>query len=294
MRAWPRSWSEPTGAARRLTTGSRPVTGVRRWRSPSASGAAAAHVTRPGPRLARPAARRGLGRSRSASLARPLEWGLGHHERAAPSLRMAVAGYDAREQLLSAWLSRSILCDALFSTGGFDEIERLAEGWDAPALAPLGPLPKGVAWYAAFVRMSRGRAEEAEPLLGRLRGDTALGPLMHHFDRLFTAFADASGGRVDFALDMVADSADQLAQHDPGNHAPFVAATRDHPDGHRQTRGRHGDLGQPREHEHAGRLRVPGQHVPVGARVAVRPGGKPGRGAGRTAARGAAAGQWGQ
>ena len=155
-----------------------------------------------------------------------LEWGLGHHERAAPSLRMAVAGYDAREQLLSAWLSRSILCDALFSTGGFDEIERLAEGWDAPALAPLGPLPKGVAWYAAFVRMSRGRAEEAEPLLGRLRGDTALGPLMHHFDRLFTAFADASGGRVDFALDMVADSADQLAQHDPGNHAPFVAATR--------------------------------------------------------------------
>ncbi len=52
-----------------------------------------------------------------------LEWGLGHHERAIPSLREAVAGYDARDQPLSAWLARSILCDALFSTGGFDEIE---------------------------------------------------------------------------------------------------------------------------------------------------------------------------
>ncbi|HYI38239.1 MAG TPA: BTAD domain-containing putative transcriptional regulator [Thermoleophilaceae bacterium] len=155
-----------------------------------------------------------------------LEWGLGHHERAIPSLREAVAGYDTRDQLLSAWLARSILCDALFSTGGFDEIERLAEGWDAPGLAPLGSLPKGVAWYSAFVRMSRGRAEEAEPLLALLRGDAALGPLMHHFDRLFTAYAEASRGQVDVALDMVAESADQLAQHDPGNHAPFVAATR--------------------------------------------------------------------
>jgi len=155
-----------------------------------------------------------------------LEWGCGHHERAVPSLREAVAGYDAREELLSAWLARSILCDALFSIGGFDEIERLAEGWDAPGLAPLGPLPKGVAWYAAFVRMSRGRAEQAEPLLTRLRGDTALASLMHHFDRLFTAYTEASRGQVDFALGMVADSADELAQHDPGNHAPFVAATR--------------------------------------------------------------------
>jgi len=155
-----------------------------------------------------------------------LEWGCGHHERAVPSLREAVAGYDAREELLSAWLARSILCDALFSIGGFDEIERLAEGWDAPGLAPLGPLPKGVAWYAAFVRMARGRAEQAEPLLTRLRGDTAPASLMHHFDRLFTAYTEASRGQVDFALGMVADSADELAQHDPGNHAPFVAATR--------------------------------------------------------------------
>lgn len=155
-----------------------------------------------------------------------LEWGLGHHERAIPSLREAVVGYDASEQLLSAWLSRSILCDALFSTGGFDEIEQLAEGWDAPSLAPLGPLPKGVAWYAAFVRMSRGRFEQAEPLLARLRGDRELAPLMHHFDRLFTAYAEASRGQVDFALGMVTDSADELAQHDPANRAAFVGATR--------------------------------------------------------------------
>ena len=155
-----------------------------------------------------------------------LEWGLGHHERAIPPLQAAVSGYDAREERLSAWLARWILCDALFSVGGFDEIERLTDGWDAPGLAPLGPLPQGVAWYAAFVRLSRGQTELAGPLLERLRADPVLAPLMHHFDRMFTAYTEASSGRVDFALELLADSVDELAQHDPGNRGTFVVATR--------------------------------------------------------------------
>jgi len=155
-----------------------------------------------------------------------LEWGLGHHERAIEPLQAAVSGYDAREELLSAWLARWILCDALFSVGGFDEIERLTDGWDAPGLAPLGPLPQGVAWYSAFVRLSRGQSEQAERLLERLRADPVLAPLMRHFDRMFTAYTEASSGRVDFALELLADSVDELAHHDPGNRGSFVVATR--------------------------------------------------------------------
>lgn len=154
-----------------------------------------------------------------------LEWGAGRHERAIPALRRAVAGYDERGELLHAWLARWILCDALFSTGGLEEILRLTAGWDDPRLAPLGPLPVGVAWYGAFVLLSQGRFEEGEPLLERLHTDPILAPLMRHFDRMFTAYDEIWRGRVDAALALMADTVEELSEYDPGNRASYALAT---------------------------------------------------------------------
>jgi DNA-binding SARP family transcriptional activator len=154
-----------------------------------------------------------------------LEWGSGRHDQSIDPLRAAVAGYDAGGDLASAWLARWILCDALFTTGGFDEIERIAEGWDDPALADLGPLPAGVAWYAAFVLLSRGRFKRADALLERLRADAVLAPIMRHFDTMFQAYRDLGRGRVEAGLDGLRATVAELEGHDPGNRSWYALAT---------------------------------------------------------------------
>jgi len=153
-----------------------------------------------------------------------LERSAGRHERAIAPLRAAVAGYDARGEVAAAWLARSILCDVLFSTGGFEEILQLTEGWDDPALAALAPLPLGVAWYSAFVLLSQGRHDRAAELLGRLRADRKHAPMMRHLDSMYEAYREISRGRVDVALDLMASSVGELEEYDPGNRACYALA----------------------------------------------------------------------
>lgn len=193
-------------------------------------------AVRLGPALQRvsPATVRGwLDRLPAAAWAEPapqlvlgrLEWGAGRHGQATVPLRAAVAGFDDRGDAASAWLARWVLCDALMSTGGFDEIEALAAGWDDPALAELGPLPLGVAWYLAFALLSRGRFERADALLARLRADPVLAPSMRHFDRMFSAYQEISSGHVERALELLAGTVDELRADDAGNRASYALAT---------------------------------------------------------------------
>jgi DNA-binding SARP family transcriptional activator len=150
-----------------------------------------------------------------------LEWSSGRHERAIAPLRAAVAGYDERIELAPAWLARWILCDALFTTGGFDEILRLTEGWDDPALTGMAA-PAGVAWYSSFVLLSRGRLDLAAPLLERLRADLVLAPVMRHLDRIFMAYREMTRGRVEAGLDLIAAAIEELEDFDPGSGAWYA------------------------------------------------------------------------
>lgn len=154
-----------------------------------------------------------------------LEWGSGRHAASIAPLRAAVAGYEARADIAAAWRARWILCDALFTTGGFDEIERLAEGWDDLALRELGPLPGGVAWYAASVLLSRGCFDRADALLERLRADTVLAPLMRHFDSMFQSYRDLARGHVEAAMERLAAIVAELEDYDPTNRSWYALAS---------------------------------------------------------------------
>jgi ATP/maltotriose-dependent transcriptional regulator MalT len=150
-----------------------------------------------------------------------LEWGAGRLEASLAPLRAAVTGYDERSNRAAAWLARWILCDSLFTTGRFDELERHAEGWDEPDLEPLSI---GVAWYCAFVRLSRGQADLLAPLVTRLHSDPASATTMRHFAAMLTAYIEYGAGRVHQALDRLSRAAEELEEYDPANRAAYARA----------------------------------------------------------------------
>ena len=145
------------------------------------------------------------------------------NERAIPFLRSAVTAQRDDGNIAGEWVARSILCDALFSTGGFDEMDAAAEGWDtiAPDSAALGAI--GAAFARAAGYAASGRAEEADALMRQLTGSPMAG-VFRPLAAMVHAFTDSAAGRSEALLARFATSIAELELSDPMGRLAYAMA----------------------------------------------------------------------
>jgi ATP/maltotriose-dependent transcriptional regulator MalT/DNA-binding SARP family transcriptional activator len=154
-----------------------------------------------------------------------LAWSAGENERAIPLLRRAIAALRESGNVEAEWIARMTLADTLFSTGGFEEMDTLADGWDAfdPAAIPLGAV--GVAFYRAVGYAIVGRAEESAALIDRLM-QTSVAPVFGGWlVPIVQAFTDSPTGRIERLLARMRAGAAELELSDPMGRLAYLLAS---------------------------------------------------------------------
>ena len=152
-----------------------------------------------------------------------LRWSGGENERAIPVLRRAVAALHDAGAVDGEWMARATLGDALFWTGALEEVDAVAEGWDAfePDEAPLWTA--GTALGRAIAYAATGRAEEAEAIIGRLSHEPTAGvlrPLMP----IAQAHTATAGGHTDRLLADFRAGIAELEVSDPMGRLTYLLA----------------------------------------------------------------------
>ncbi len=153
-----------------------------------------------------------------------LEWGAGDHPRAAEVLREAVRGFRDAPNPPAEWFARFILVDALFSTGGWDELAALVQDWDDPAAEGAGVLAPATVIFAAIALATVGRFEESDRLAAdalRHRDAELLGPA----EALRLAFRDTPPGHLDRVLADMEAAVQELEHSDPFNRRLYLLAS---------------------------------------------------------------------
>jgi ATP/maltotriose-dependent transcriptional regulator MalT/DNA-binding SARP family transcriptional activator len=218
-----------------LSAAGRPADSVDHWLRACEWPQAIAAMTRAGPELRRtsPATLRGwLDRLPPALRREPacrlmegqLASNEGDYEHAIPLLREAVAARNAHD-VEGDWAARWALSAVLFSTGDFEEMDRLADGWDdvEPDAAPLGAL--GTAFFRACGYAAAGRGEEAEALAERIAA-TRVGSLFAPALRTGArAVTETAAGRIDIAIERLEGAVAELDLADPTGMQLGTAAT---------------------------------------------------------------------
>ncbi len=149
----------------------------------------------------------------------------GDYDAAIPLLREAIAAAHDVRGLEGEWTARSALSAVLFSTGDFEEVDRLADGWNDldPETAPLGAL--GTAFFRACGYAVAGRGDEAEALTDRV-ATTRMGALFVPSLRTgVRAITEAAAGRVDAAVERLEGAMAELDLADPTGMQVGTAAT---------------------------------------------------------------------
>jgi DNA-binding SARP family transcriptional activator len=145
----------------------------------------------------------------------------GRYEYAVPLLREVVAAGDPEAE----WAARAALAAVLFSTGDFEEVTRLAAGWDglAPDDAPAGAL--GAAFFRACACAVLGRQAEAREIADRLTATRAGAVLAPALRAGVDAGAALAAGRVERALEQLARDAAGQDLTEPTGFALGTVAT---------------------------------------------------------------------
>jgi LuxR family maltose regulon positive regulatory protein len=144
-----------------------------------------------------------------------LDWGAGQHDKAVAPLREAVEGHRAANDPEREWLARFFLAEAVFSTGPFEGILDLAEGWDAPGTPQTNMAAAGVAWYKVVALAALGRWDEVEAMKERLRGDRKAAERFKFLADLASLMIELAAGGAEDALTSLAATTRELELNDP-------------------------------------------------------------------------------
>jgi ATP/maltotriose-dependent transcriptional regulator MalT len=152
-----------------------------------------------------------------------LLWGVGKHGNAVDPLRRAVVGYREAGDTEHEWLARYFLAEALFSSGEFDEMCELGEGWDVSG-PPFDASRAGVAWYEVLALTAQGRMDEARDLTEQLRRDQKTATQFQYLADLASLMVELAAGGAEKELARMRETVRELEVHDPWGRLPVSLA----------------------------------------------------------------------